>query len=114
MTNSVCEAVNNLVMSDGNCRHVGGAMTEDMRKCFVLFTVKTGVRPSMFHSADGEAVEASSMDESPILKMKVEAGEVPVGAISKLVVGERERGTRGGKNILFSGTAMQSRKMFCK
>ena len=50
----------------------------------------------MFHSADGEAVEASSMDESPILKMKVEAGEVPVGAISKLVVGERA-GNQGWK-----------------
>ena len=44
----------------------------------------------MLYGVNGDAVEAGSMDESkrPVFEAEVEAGEMPVGAISKLVVGE--------------------------
>jgi hypothetical protein len=56
MADNVGEAVNNLIVPGGDCRHVGGAVTEDMRERFVLFTVAagmTGVRPAMLDRGDG-------------------------------------------------------------
>ncbi|CAB4022391.1 Hypothetical predicted protein [Paramuricea clavata] len=110
MTNSVGEAVDYLVMPGGDCWHVGGSMTEDMGKGFILVAVATGracVRPAMFYSVDGQAIEVSTMDKSPVLEAHVEACVVPFGAISKLIIRKGARNfalvtevTKGFRRVL--------------
>ncbi len=65
------ESLDNLVMAGGDGDHVGGTVAQNVREGLDLSAMTAGwisVRPAALDGVGGNAVEAGTVDEPPVLE----------------------------------------------